>query len=162
MTQYFGKYRGKVEDNVDPLMQGRIMVSVAAVTGGGTLNWAMPSVPFAGNGVGFWAIPPNGANVWVEYEGGDPDRPIWSGCFWGLGEAPATPAIPQIVVLKTQTCTLTLNDLPGVGGITIETQTGMKISLSATSLEITNGMGGTIKMEGPKVSINNDALEVLF
>jgi uncharacterized protein involved in type VI secretion and phage assembly len=161
MNQYFGKYRGKVENNIDPQMQGRVMVSVPAVTGEGTLNWAMPSAPFAGNGVGFWAIPPNGANVWVEYEGGNPDFPIWSGCFWGLGEAPATPAVPQVVVLKTETCTLTLSDLPGIGGVTIETKTGMKIMMSATGLEITNGMGGTIKMDGPKVTVNNGALEVM-
>jgi uncharacterized protein involved in type VI secretion and phage assembly len=160
MTQYFGKYRGKVEKNIDPLQQGRIMVSVPAVTGSGTLNWAMPSLPFAGSGVGFWAIPPEGANVWVEYEGGDHDYPIWSGCFWGIGEAPATPALPQLVVLKTQTCTLTLSDLPGIGGVTIETTAGMKITMSATALEITNG-AAKIQLQGPKVTINNGALEVM-
>lgn len=160
MTQYFGKYRGKVEKNIDPQQQGRIMVSVAAVTGSGTLNWAMPSLPFAGRGVGFWAIPPVGANVWVEYEGGDPDHPIWSGCFWDIGEAPATPAVAQLVVLKTQTCTLTLSDLPVVGGVTIETKAGLKITLSATGLEITDGQGATIQMQGPRVTVNNGALEV--
>jgi uncharacterized protein involved in type VI secretion and phage assembly len=160
MTQYFGKYRGKVENNIDPQQQGRIRVSVPAVTGSGTLNWAMPSLPFAGSGVGFWAIPPEGANVWVEYEGGDPDYPIWSGCFWGIGEAPATPAVAELVVLKTQTCTLTLSDLPGIGGVTIETSAGMKIKLGALDIEITDGKGGTIKLAGPKVSINGSALEV--
>lgn len=161
MTQYFGKYRGKVENNIDPQMQGRVTVSVPAVTGAGTLNWAMPCSPYAGNGVGFWAIPPKGANVWVEYEGGDPERPIWSGCFWGIGEAPAVPPVPQIITLKTETCTLTLNDLPGAGGITIETKNGMKITMSATALEITDGAGGTISMQGPKVKINGGALEVM-
>jgi len=160
MTQYFGKYQGKVENNIDPEQRGRLMVSVAAVTGSGTLNWALPSVPFAGNGVGFWAIPPVGANVWVEYEGGDSDRPIWSGCFWGIGEAPATPALAELVVLKTSTCTLTLNDLPVVGGVTIETKSGMTIKLGVKDIEITTGMGATIKLEGPKVTINNGALEV--
>ena len=33
MTQFFGKYRGKVENNVDPLQQGRVQVSVPAVLG---------------------------------------------------------------------------------------------------------------------------------
>ena len=161
MTQYYGKYRGQVENNIDPEQRGRIMVSVPAVTGSGTLNWAMPSAPFAGSGVGLWAIPPIGANVWVEYEGGDPDYPIWSGCFWGLGEAPAMPSVPQVVVLKTQTCTLTLSDLPGVGGVTVETVTGMKIAMTATGIEITNGMGATITMQGPQVTVNQGALEVI-
>jgi hypothetical protein len=46
--------------------------------------------------------------------------------------------------------------------VTIETKTGMKIAMTATSLQITDGAGGEIKLEGPKVTINNGALEVLF
>lgn len=160
MTQYLGTYRGKVEQNLDPQQQGRVMVSVPDATGDTSANWAMPCVPFAGNGVGFWAIPPVGANVWVTYEAGNPDAPIWTGCFWGTGEAPASPAVSQQVVLKTSSCTLTLSDLPGVGGVTIETNTGMKIALTQTGLEITNGQGATIKLSGPTVSLNSGALEV--
>lgn len=164
MTQrqlFYGKYRGKVEQNIDPMQQGRIQVSCPAVLGDGSLSWAMPCAPFAGNGVGFFAIPPTGANVWVEFEGGDPDYPIWSGGFWGPGEAPASPALAEMKVLKTGTGTITINDLPGAGGITIETTTGMKISLTALGLEITNGQGAAIKLTGPQVSVNDGALEVI-
>jgi uncharacterized protein involved in type VI secretion and phage assembly len=160
MSQFFGKYRGQVENNIDPQQMGRIQVSVPAVLGEGTLSWAMPCVPFAGSGVGFFAIPPSGANVWVEFEGGDPDYPIWSGCFWGLGEAPAMPAIEQMKVLKTDVGTITVNDLPGVGGIKIETTLGAKIEITAQGIEINNGMGASITLMGPQVSINNGALEV--
>jgi hypothetical protein len=161
MTQFFGKYRGTVESNVDPMQQGRIQVSVPAVLGDGRMSWAMPCVPYAGSGVGFFAIPPRGANIWVEFEGGDPDYPIWSGCFWGVGEVPALPAVAEMKVFKTDTCTITLNDLPGVGGVTIETATGMKISMTPLGLEIDNGQGGKITMTGPQVSVNNGALEVI-
>nr|HMP43165.1 phage baseplate assembly protein V [Roseiflexaceae bacterium] len=89
MSQFFGKYRGKVEQNVDPLQIGRVQVRVPAVLGEGRMSWAMPCVPYAGPGVGMFAIPPVGASVWVEFEGGDPDYPIWSGCFWERGDAPA-------------------------------------------------------------------------
>ena len=58
------------------------------------------------------AIPPVGANIWVEFEGGDTDYPIWSGCFWGTGEVPASPAVADMKMLKTGSVTLTLNDLP--------------------------------------------------
>ncbi|MCB0039345.1 MAG: baseplate assembly protein [Caldilineaceae bacterium] len=143
------------------MQQGRIQVSCPAVLGDGSLSWAMPCAPFAGNGVGFFAIPPTGANVWVEFEGGDPDYPIWSGGFWGPGEAPASPALAEMKVLKTSTGTITINDLPGAGGITIETTTGMKISLTALGLEITNGQGAAIKLTGPQVSVNDGALEVI-
>lgn len=161
MTSYFGKYRGKVENNVDPHQRGRLQVSVPAVTGEGKLNWALPCTPYGGDGVGLWAIPPVGASVWVEYEGGDSGRPIWTGCFWEDGQAPASPAVPEVVMLKTATCMLTLNDAPGAGGITIETSAGMKISLNAQGVEITDGAGGTISLQGPRVTINDGALEVL-
>jgi uncharacterized protein involved in type VI secretion and phage assembly len=161
MTQFFGKYRGKVENNIDPLQKGRVQVSVPAVLGGGSLSWAMPCVPYAGPGVGFFAIPPNGANVWVEFEAGNPDYPIWTGCFWGLGEVPAVPALAQIKVIKTDSAKIELNDLPGIGGITIETSMGMKLSITTLGIELTDGMGGSIKLTGPQVSINGGALEVI-
>lgn len=161
MPQFFGKYRGTVTNNIDPQQMGRLQVSVPAVLGDGRLSWAMPCVPFAGPGKGFFALPPVSANVWVEFEGGDTDYPIWSGCFWGAGEAPATPAIEQMKVLKTDLATLIINDLPGAGGITIETALGAKIEITAQGIEIDNGMGGTISMTGPQVSINNGALEVI-
>ena len=160
MSQFFGKYRGKVENNIDPMQQGRVQVSVPAVLGEGQMSWAMPCSPYAGSGVGFFAVPPTGANVWVEFEGGDPDYPIWSGCFWSTGEVPAMPAVPQMKVLKTDTATITINDMPGAGGIKIETVTGMKIEISVTGIEISNGMG-SIKLMGPKVSVNDTALEVI-
>jgi hypothetical protein len=159
--QYFGKYRGKVANNLDPMQQGRIQVTVPSVLGDGKLAWAMPCVPFAGPQVGFFAIPPSDANIWVEFEGGDPDYPIWSGCFWGLGEVPALPAIAAIKMIKTDTGTIKINDLPGIGGISIETTTGMKIEITMLGIEINNGMGGSIKLTGPQVSINGGALEVI-
>lgn len=61
--KYFGKFRGKVENTIDPLMLARIQISVPAVLGQGSLSWAMPCVPYAGPGVGFFAIPPVGANI---------------------------------------------------------------------------------------------------
>jgi len=161
MTDFLSKYRGTVENNVDPMQLGRIQVNVPSVLGEGRMSWAMPCVPYAGPGVGFFAIPPVGANIWVEFEGGNLDYPIWSGCFWGVGEVPAMPAIAEMKVLKTDMGTITINDLPGVGGITIETTTGMKIEINALGIEITNGQGGSIKLTGPQVSINDGALDVI-
>lgn len=159
MRQFFGKYRGKVENNLDPMQMGRIQVSVPSVLGEGRMSWAMPCAPYAGQGIGFFAIPPARANVWVEFEGGDPDHPVWSGCFWGAGEVPA--ALEKIKVLKTDTCTITLNDTPGAGGITIETVSGMRIAINAAGIEINNGQGSSIKLNGPKVSVNDGALDVI-
>jgi hypothetical protein len=165
VTQYFGKYRGKVENNIDPMLLGRVQVSAPAVLGDGRLSWAMPCVPYAGSGVGLFAIPPNGANVWVEFEAGDPDYPIYSGCFWGVGEVPATPAIPQMKVFKTDGISMTLSDIPGAGGFTLEVSppvvaTPLKIACTSSGIEMTNG-AASVKLTPASVSLNNGALEVI-
>jgi len=181
MSTFYGKYRGQVQNNIDPMMLGRLQVSVAAVLGDGRLSWAMPCVPYAGSQVGFFAIPPVGANVWVEFEAGNPDYPIWSGCFWGVGEVPATPAIPQMKVLKTDGITLTLSDLPGAGGFTIEINppvvavplklvcdssgieldcTPGSVKLTPASIELSLG-AAKVSLTPASVSINDGALEVI-
>ncbi len=143
MTQFFGKYRGKVENNVDPQSLGRVQVSVPAVLGEGSLSWAMPCTPYAGSGVGFFALPPTGANIWVEFEAGDPDYPIWSGCFWATGELPVDPAIAEKKVLKTESVTLTLDDTSNAGGVTLEVDspgvsTPLKMVFDSNGIQITD------------------------
>jgi hypothetical protein len=163
--KYFGKYRGKVANNVDPLQLGRLQVEVPKVLGDSRLSWAMPCVPFAGPGVGFFALPPVGANLWVEFEGGEIDYPIWSGCFWGPGQVPAKPAIPQVVALKTQSIALTLSDVPGGGGFTLEVNppavaTPLKLTFTSAGIEISNGKN-SILLSAASVNINNGALEII-
>ncbi|HEV7479151.1 MAG TPA: phage baseplate assembly protein V [Roseiarcus sp.] len=157
MTTYFGKYRGKVTNNVDPLLSGRIQVSVPSVLGSGQLSWAMPCAPYAGSGVGFVAIPAVDANVWVEFEGGNTDNPIWSGCFWGAGEFPSEAPLPSVKVFKTPAGTLTFSELPGAG-VTLETQTG-KLTMTPMGVEITFG-SWSVKLSQASVAINGNALEV--
>lgn len=115
-----GKYRGRVADNVDPLFLGRLLVEVPQIPAV-VFTWAMPCVPYAGPNVGFYMIPPIGANVWVEFEGGDVNYPIWVGCFWSEGETPI-PALPLFKIIQTATSTFLLNDTPGEGGITLLTR----------------------------------------
>ena len=123
-NQFFGKYRGTVVDNVDPEGLGRVLAFVPAFAGS-KLNWALPCVPYAGPEVGFFAIPPIAANVWIEFEGGDPDYPIWTGCFWEKLEIPLalelSPEDPSLIkVFRSDFCTLMFNDTPETGGLTIE------------------------------------------
>jgi len=113
----WGKYRGKVRDNKDPLGIGRIQALVPAIAPD-ALNWAMPCTPYAGPEVGFFMIPPVGANVWIEFEGGDANYPIWSGCFWGddqqKRQKPPTDAnAPDVKVLQTEKLVLILDDQKG-------------------------------------------------
>jgi uncharacterized protein involved in type VI secretion and phage assembly len=164
-ARFYGKFRGVVTDNRDPLMMGRVRARVTDVMGQDESGWAMPAAPFGGNQTGFFALPAVGAGVWVEFEHGDPDYPIWSGAWWGsAAEIPPlllAPPFQKVMVRTEGGNTITLDDTPGVGGITLETSAGQKIVLSALGIEISNGMGATIKLTGPQVSVNNGALDVL-
>lgn len=164
---FLGKFRGVVTDNTDPLMIGRIRARVPDVMGAIESGWALPCAPFGGDKMGFFAVPATGTGVWIEFEHGDPDHPIWSGCWWGAAsELPsdllAPPPPSRKVMLKTAAGhTILIDDTPGTGGITLETASGQKIVLNSQGIEISNGTGAAIKLAGPQVSVNNGALEVI-
>jgi uncharacterized protein involved in type VI secretion and phage assembly len=158
-----GKFRGTVVNNVDPQGLGRVEVSVPDVQGGITA-FAMPCLPFAGNNVGFYACPQVGANVWVEFEGGDVNFPIWTGCFWGAGEAPAAAATPEQKIFLMNGVSLTMDDTPGSGGIKLEVNppvsaTGIQIRMDQNGVLLQH-QGAKIRIGVANVSINDGALEV--
>jgi len=163
--KFYGKYRGIVTDINDPLMTGRIRARVPDVLGDIESGWALPCAPCGGSGMGFFALPTVGAGVWIEFEHGDPDYPIWVGAWFGsVADLPTELLAPPYkkTLIKTEGGnTIILDDTPGIGGITLQTSSGQKITLSAISIEIDNGQGGVIKFTGPQVSINNGALDVI-
>ena len=168
MKTYFGKYRGTVLQNVDPEQRGRIQAMVPDVAGLLPSSWAMPCVPIAGKQSGSWMVPQIGAGVWIEFEQGDPDYPIWTGGFWGLAaEVPAlalagNPASPSIVLQSGLQNALVISDVPGpTGGILLKSTTGAMILVNDIGITISNGKGATIVLAGPTVTINNGALEVI-
>jgi hypothetical protein len=113
--RFYGKYRGTVADNNDPQSQGRIQAKVPAVLNDVQSGWAYPCAPYVGSGSGLYAIPPVGAGVWIEFEAGDPSRPIWSGGWWGDNDVPqdegATPSKPGRKILRTdQNLLVSLDD----------------------------------------------------
>lgn len=165
MSSFFGKYRGVVTDINDPLMTGRIKATVPDVLGSEESGWALPCAPFGGNQVGFFALPPVDSGVWIEFEHGDPDYPIWSGCWWGsVAEVPPlllAPPYKKLMIVTEGGQSIILDDTPGIGGVTLETAGGQKIVMNATGIEIDNGMGAKISMTGPQISVNNGALDVI-
>jgi uncharacterized protein involved in type VI secretion and phage assembly len=155
--EFYGKYRGIVTDNEDPNRLGRIRVHVQDVLGDLESGWALPALPYAGDGVGLYLIPPVDAFVWVEFEHGDPDYPIWTGCFWGgRDQLPGSPVGPDVKVLKTESATITLDDAES--SITIETG-NLKIVMDDQGIELSNG-SQTVKLSSSSVTVNDGALEV--
>ena len=166
LQRYFGKYRGTCVNNVDPMMQGRIQVIVPDVAIVPT-SWAMPCFPVTGIQNGVFTVPPIGAGVWVEFEQGDPDYPIWVGGFYSAADVPAMaravpPGLSGFTFQTTLQNGMTISDTPGpTGGILLKTTTGAMISISDLGIVITNGKGATISLLGPTVDINAGALTVI-
>ncbi|MGH3901052.1 MAG: phage baseplate assembly protein V [Pseudonocardiaceae bacterium] len=82
--RYYGKYRGLVVDNADPAQLGRLRLTVPSVLGEDVVTgWATPCAPYGGAAnQGLLFIPDRDAGVWVEFEEGDLEFPIWVGTFW--------------------------------------------------------------------------------
>ncbi|HKS25019.1 MAG TPA: phage baseplate assembly protein V [Thermoanaerobaculia bacterium] len=169
--KFYGKYRGVVLNNIDPQRIGRILASVPAVSLLLPTSWCMPCYPVAGKLMGISYVPQIGSGVWIEFEGGDPDHPIWSGCFWGTdaempGDAKATsatnnPVSPSIVLHSTLQNRIVISDLPGpTGGIILKSLTGASIIVNDTGIYIDNGKGASIVMIGPNINVNKGALSI--
>lgn len=173
--RYYGKYRGTVVTNADPYLKGRIQ---ALVTVGGTPlpMWAEACTPLAGPLYGLYAVPPTGAGVWIEFEEGDLEKPIWSGCWWMDGEVtamlqpdlqPPDPVTsPQTIVLRVPTARIKLDTLTGtvtmetlVPPATPATPTGVKIT--PLGVEISFGPTRIIRITAAGVDINNTTLTIL-
>lgn len=81
---YYGTYRGMVKDNVDANNRGRLKVYVPSV-GDTEANTrvALPILPSAGPGFGFLATTPAvGDVVYIRFEMGRLDAPLWIGSWW--------------------------------------------------------------------------------
>jgi len=163
----YGKYRGVVLNNIDPEQRGRLLIQVPDVLGLSISSWALPCMPLSGMQMGTYFVPLIGAGVWVEFEGGDVDFPIWTGGFWSTAaEVPAlalagVPGVPNMLLQTSGQNTLLISDLPGpTGGIMIKSPTGASIIVNDTGIYIQNGKGASLVMTGPTVTINNGALVI--
>jgi hypothetical protein len=147
--QLFGKYRGVVTDTDDPMAEGRIRVQVPSVSGDQPLGWATACLPVGADPAGWFALPAIGSQVWIEFEEGNPERPIWSGTLWsrslaadapGAERGPAATREPNELVLK------------GPGGAVLR--------MGAGGVQLANGLGAIVELIGPTVTVNHGALEI--
>jgi len=190
-SRYYGKYRGMVVDVDDPEKLGRITAKVPEILQDQTSPWALPAVPFAGPSHGLVLIPEVGDGVWIEFEAGDPSRPIWTGGWWASGELP-DPGDTEVRVLVTSTGQkLVLDDknkeihLVHSGGaeismtndnitLTIGQSEGKltsdqislkigttEITMSATELTLKGGPSAQVKLSASGVDINNGAMKAM-
>jgi hypothetical protein len=158
--RFYGKYRGVVSDNADPENLGRIRARVPEIYGDQESPWALPCTPYAGDNLGWYGVPPSESGVWIEFEAGDPSRPIWTGGWWARDELPRDQnggeTAPALKILRTEQGlmlamdddgkTVTLSDADGRNFMTIEVDSGeikiqavAKVVVEAPQIELVEG-----------------------
>lgn len=162
--RFFGKYRGVVVDADDEQHRGRLQVRVPAVLGELEV-WALPCVPYAGRRRGLFLLPEPDTGVWVEFEGGHPSYPIWTGCFWAEDDLEAAEAKPSVKSLRTETFWLRIDDEKGeisfeADGDTRIVLTSIDLSLESSTVLAKGANGRKVEVSATAVSINDGALEV--
>ena len=181
-NRYYGKYRGYVSNVTDPEHLGRVKAYVPRLLGEAETGWAMPCSPYAGPDQGLYTIPDVGAGVWIEFEGGDLSRPIWSGMWWGkpaagdVGQADSTARVaplsseipkehyperivePGVRILKTTTGHyILLDDRKETARVEIRDSLGNRIILSSEGLQILVSNESTVNEGNEKVEVDGDA-----
>jgi uncharacterized protein involved in type VI secretion and phage assembly len=172
--RYHGKYRGLVVENADPEQLGRLKVQVPSVLGDQVVTgWALPCVPYGGMaGQGLLAVPEVGAGVWVEFEEGDLEFPVWVGTFWskpgGKTELPhangpdgsetGVPDPSTRRILKTSSGhTIQIEDAEGKDMILIYQATDKHVVvLDANGIKITDGTGNFVEMTKDSFTVHSE------
>lgn len=156
--RFYGKYRGIVVDNQDPNGLMRIQATVPSVLGTTTSGWALPCVPYAGQGVGMFLVPDPGTAVWIEFEGGDVSLPIWTGCYWRAGEPPPDASSPAVRGLVTAAGAELLFD-DDAETVTLTDSYQNTFTLDSDGLTQTQG-SSSVAVSSSSVSISDGAFEV--
>jgi hypothetical protein len=169
---YPGLYRATVKINVDPEFRGRLMLDIPGVLSMSPSTWAEPCTALSGPtgpAMGVYMVPPVGAGVWVMFEAGDPDRPVWIGCrFDAPNNVPplallGNSADPNIYIQALLQHSLMISDMPPspmTGGIVLRSAGGAMVVVNDAGIFISNGKGATITLVGPTINLNNGAMAI--
>jgi uncharacterized protein involved in type VI secretion and phage assembly len=179
--QYFGKYRGLVVDNQDPENRARLMLKVPSVLGDAeATHWAEPCMPFGGLAdQGLFLVPEVGAQVWVEFEEGNVNKPIWTGTVWQQADdvpSEAAERSPHMRQLKTPSGhSLSFDDTEGEeeirlyhpadaeltidpeGSVQVTDAAGSKLVMNASNseIEVSDANGNTLLMDASGIKVTD-------
>ena len=134
VQKYYGKYRALVVDLNDPEKRGRIRVQCPEVLGDSKSPWCEICVPVAYEKGGDFCLPKLNDFVWVEFESGNPMKPIWLGGCWSIGNT-------------------SLSDYSKSKTTRVIEFDGCRIEMEKGKILITNGEA-TIRLEGANIYLN--------
>ena len=156
-TSYFGKYRGIVTDVADPENMCRIRARIDSLLDGKEPGWAMPAAPFAGDGHGMVMLPKVGSGVWIEFEAGSLDNPIWSGGWWASGQRPDPQGEQVRVIVSEKGHQVVLDD--AADEVKVVHSGGPEIKMTSSEVVITVG-SCELKITNTEISLNNGLIKV--
>jgi hypothetical protein len=156
-SSYFGKYRGLVTDIEDPQNACRIRATVPAVLGEHPCGWAMPAAPFAGPAHGVVMLPAIGSGVWIEFEAGRLDSPIWSGAWWASGQRPEPQGPKLRVIVSENGHTVILDD--DSDEVKVIHGSGPEIKMTGSDIVLTVG-ACELRITSTEISLNNGMVKV--
>ena len=155
----YGKYRGVVIDNQDPQKRGRLKLRVASVLGDQETDWALPCLPYGGIAQqGMFMVPDVDAQVWVEFEEGDINRPIWVGTFWQQeGDTPEDAAKDEPTTRLLQTRSghiLQFDDADGEEQFRLHHPTDAEMIIDPDgTISLTDAAGAVLRMDAAQNEI---------
>ena len=153
---FYGKYRGVVVSNQDPEKLGRLKVNVPQISGKNIMEtWAWPCGLVGGDDFGVFFIPPKGASVWVSFENGDPNHPIWEGGHWSRGKTPEVVkrTKPSNRVFQTKGWILEMDDEEGSEKFKItDRKSGSTFELDSSTGDLNLNVSGN---ENKTISANS-------
>ncbi len=170
--KYPGLYRGTVTINTDPEFRGRLLLMIPDVAAFIPSTWVEPCSPLSGppGPMGVYMVPPPGAGVWVMFEHGDVDKPVWIGCrFDTMADPPldakmSNPVSPSMIFQTLAKNTVVISDLPptpATGGIVLRSTTGAMIVVNDSGIYLNNGKGAVISMIAKTIDFNLGAMTII-
>jgi len=160
--KYYGKYSGVVVDNSDPELRGRVKVQVPAIFGPTATVFARPCLPY-----GHFFVPDAGTPVWVEFEGGHPDYPIWVGMWWAKDQTPAEAQVdpPTHRVIQTPTGhTIELSDESGKEKVVIRNGKDAFVALQPDGSVVASNKNGSnlfLNADGKEATLMSEQGHIL-
>jgi hypothetical protein len=161
--KFYGKYSGQVTDNQDDNKLGCVKIKVPSVFGPDLEVSARPCLPY-----GHFFVPAVGARVWVEFEAGDPQFPLWVGIWYASGEVPpgADVSPPQVRVIKTEAGhRIELGDADGSEYIRVKHKNNSDDSTSNDGTLLEFDKDGNVKVAmkgGPILTLTKDKATLAF
>lgn len=144
-SNYYGKYRAKVVDIKDPEKRGRIRVMCPKVLGNFKSAWCEPCVPVAYDYGGDFALPKIGEFVWVEFEEGKVDKPIYIGGLWCTNKTPSNSYNQKERLITWGKCKIQM----------MEDTNTLQISVGSSTITIKEN---SIQMVSPSVTVNGKSV----